>query len=120
MKAKSLLSISTLVVSMAFLITACHKSNDNTPTANKVSISGMAYSPASLTVATGSTVTWTNTDTAVHSVATADGSINSGDITAGSSYTQTFANAGTFNYYDTHNKNMTGVLIITKSSGSGY
>ena len=120
MKTRNLL-IGTLFAA-AFLVVACHKSNynDDNNASNKVSISSTGFSPATITVTSGATVTWTNKDTTVHTVTTMDGSINSGDIAAGSSFTQTFATEGTFNYYDTHNTAMTGVLVVTKSSGGGY
>src|SRR5262245_30172449 len=120
MKTRNLLIISAFV-SMAFFIGSCHKSSyNNDNTANKVSILSTVFSPASIIITSGATVNWTNKDTAMHTVTTPDGSISSGDIAAGSSFTQTFGTAGTFNYYDTHNTAMTGVLIVTKSSGSGY
>jgi len=67
----------------------------------------------------GSTVTWTNNDNTAHTVTNAEGSINSGDIMPGSSYSKTFATAGTYNYYDAHNTTMTGVLIVTTVATSG-
>jgi len=73
------------------------------------------FSPASLTVVAGSTVTWMNDDNMKHTVTATDGSFNSGDIAVGSSYSKTFSTAGTINYSDSHNSSMTGVLII-----SGY
>ena len=78
------------------------------------------FSPASLTVVAGSNVTWMNDDTVIHTVTATDGSFNSGDIAIGSSYSKTFSTAGTINYSDTHNTNMTGVLIVMGSSGGGY
>ncbi len=119
MKTRNLLM--STIVSMAFLVVACHKSNNNdNSNANKVSISSTGFSPASITVVNGATVTWTNKDTAMHTVTSADGSISSGDIAGGSSFTKTFSSEGTFNYFDTHNTAMVGVVIVTKSSGSGY
>ena len=111
----------SVLLSVGFLIGSCHKNSYNDDnSANKVSISSTGFAPATITVTTGATVTWTNKDTVMHTVTTADGSISSGDIAAGSSYTKTFSDAGTFNYYDAHNTTMTGILIVTKSSGSGY
>jgi plastocyanin len=121
MKTKNLFIVSALV-SVIFIVASCYKNNssmNNIPTTNKITISSSGYSPASLSVATGSTITWTNNDNMVHTVTTADGSINSGDIAAGASYSKTFSAAGTFNYYDVHNKNMMGVLMVT-TSGNGY
>lgn len=79
-----------------------------------------AFSPASLTVVAGSSVTWMNDDTVIHAVTATDGSFNSGDIAIGSSYSKTFSTVGTINYSDAHNSNMMGVLMITGSSGGGY
>lgn len=123
MKTRSFLSISVLVV-MTLLIVSCYKSKSSytsTPGTSKVTITSSAYSPASLTVVNGSTVTWTNNDSAVHTVTTMDGSINSGDIAPGSSFSKTFMTSGTYNYHDAHNTTMIGVLIVSASSGgSGY
>jgi plastocyanin len=78
------------------------------------------FSPGSVTVATGSKVTWMNDDTMIHTVTSADGSINSGDIAVGSFYSKTFSTPGTINYFDAHINSMTGVLIVTGSAGGGY
>lgn len=124
MKTKYILISAT--ISLILLTTSCYKSNNSynsssNPSTSKVSISASGYSPSSLSVVLGSTVTWTNNDNAMHTVTTTDGSISSGDIAAGSSYSKTFATAGTYNYFDVHNSNMTGVVIVlTGSGGGGY
>jgi plastocyanin len=72
-------------------------------------------------VVSGSTVTWTNTDNTIHTVTTEDGTINSGDIAPGASFSKTFMATGTYNYHDAHNTTMMGVLVVAAaSSGSGY
>lgn len=122
MKAKFFLVGSILVI-VTFLILSCYKSKssyDSSSTTSKISITSSAYSPASLTIVSGSTVTWTNNDNMAHTVTTADESINSGDIAPGSSYTKTFTMTGTYNYYDAHNTSMKGALIVTASMGGGY
>src|SRR5215470_15811024 len=121
MKTKILLLLSILITAV-FVMVSCYKSkssyNSNTTT-SKISITSSGYSPASLTVTNGSTVTWTNNDNMAHTVTTTEGSINSGDIAPGSSYSKTFATAGTYTYHDTHNANMTGVVIVTTASTTG-
>jgi plastocyanin len=121
MKTKNFLLPSILVIVTALIVT-CYKNKgdyNSTTTESKVSITSTGFSPASLTIVTGSTVSWTNNDNMVHTVTTAEGSINSGDIAPASTYTKTFSTAGTYNYYDAHNTNMKGVLIVTASSGGG-
>jgi plastocyanin len=73
-----------------------------TPTATKVCMVAETFSPASLTVSAGTTVSWENGSTLTHTVTSATGSpvaYNSGNVGAGATYSQTFATAGTYNYY---------------------
>ncbi len=78
-----------------------------------VTIAGFAFAPASLTVKVGSTVTWTNKDSATHTVAWDDGSKGSGSLTAGGApYTQTFATAGTFAYHCSIHSSMKGTIVV--------
>lgn len=111
------------MICAAMILTACYKSNNDYNSGNgnsyTVTMKNSAFSPATLTVITGSKVTWMNNDSMIHTVTTTDGSINSGDIAVNSSYSKTFSAAGTFNYYDAHHPGMTGVLIVTGSSGGG-
>jgi plastocyanin len=73
-----------------------------------VSIAGFAYSPQSLTVSPGTTVTWTNNDGTPHTVTSTDGpstsaattgAFDSGSLAQGQTFSFTFDKAGTF-YYD--------------------
>ena len=123
MKTRSFLLIGALVV-VIFLIVSCYKnksSYNSTSGTPKITITSSAYSPASLTVVSGATVTWTNNDNSAHTVTTEDGAINSGDIAPGSSYSKTFMTTGTYNYHDAHNTAMMGALVVAAaSSGGGY
>ena len=55
-------------------------------------IMNYAYTPASLKVSVGDTVTWTNMDTAPHTVTVTSGPVkfNSGTSQKGESFTYTF------------------------------
>ena len=111
-----------MIISTALIITACYKNKNaynSSSGSYTISMKNSAFTPATLTVIAGSNVTWMNDDNMIHTVTTTDGGLNSGDITVGASYSKTFSTAGTFNYYDAHNTNMTGVLIVTASSGVG-
>jgi plastocyanin len=122
MKTKRILSVALLAIGTAIFTTACFKSKkmDSGSGSNyTVSMNNSAFSPASLTVVAGSTVTWMNDDNVIHAVTTADNSIHTGDIAPASSSSVTFNTIGTYNYYDAHNTNMTGQLIVTGSGSSG-
>ena len=73
-----------------------------------VAIADFAFSPQTLTVPAGTTVTWTNNDGAPHTVTATDGpstsaqttgAFNSGNLGQGQTFSFTFDKAGTY-YYD--------------------
>ena len=78
---------------------------------NTVSISGMSFSPGSLTVKAGTTVTWTNNDNTVHTVTADDASFSSGDMNNGSSYSHTFSAAGTYPYHCNYHPAMKASVV---------
>ena len=58
-----------------------------------VAISGFSFSPASITVAVGDTVTWTNSDAQAHTATADGGSFDTGTIANGGSGTVTVQGA---------------------------
>ena len=92
-------------------------------TGASVTISGVAYHPASLVVHPGDTVTWTNNDQIGHSVTADDGSFDSaqalcgpgialGCIQPGQSYSHTFVSSGTFIYHCRVHSSMHGSVVV--------
>ena len=79
-----------------------------------VAMKGYAFSPASLSVPAGSTVTWTNYDTAPHDVKTTSGplSIHSPMLNKGQSWSFTFTTAGSYGYACTVHPDMTAGLTV--------
>jgi plastocyanin len=63
-----------------------------------VTIANFAFSPDTLTVKVGTTVKWTNQDSATHNVTAEDNSFKSGDLNQGDSFSFTFTTAGTYAY----------------------
>jgi len=89
----------------------------NTPKAtNTVTIQNFAFSPASITIKKGTTVTWTNKDSATHTVTESDSSTgpDSGDLANGKSYSFTYNQTGTFSYHCSIHPNMTGTVKVTE------
>jgi len=78
-----------------------------------VTIAGFTFDPATLTVKVGATVTWTNTDSATHTVVWDDGSPGSGSLTnGGTPYSRTFDTAGTFAYACGIHATMKGTIVV--------
>ena len=77
-----------------------------------VSIKDFAFNPGSITVASGTTVTWTNDDTAGHTVTADDGSFDSATVAAGATFSQAFGTAGTFTYHCNLHSSMTATVVV--------
>ena len=112
------------VAIVALMIASCK--SDTPVMTNEVTLSGLSFSPKTLSVTTGTTVTWTNKEAITHTVTSDNaGLFDSGDITNGQAFTHTFTTVGTFPYHCTHHATMTGSVIVTAAStgastGSGY
>lgn len=83
-----------------------------TGTGQQVGIANRAFTPATLTVSAGSTVTWTNADTATHSV-TFDNGPDCGNLATGASTTVTFSAAGSYPYHCKIHPSMTGSITVS-------
>jgi amicyanin len=90
--------------------------NDQNPVAtNKVDISNFAFSPAAVKVSVGDTVTWTNKDSASHTVTADNASPDApaSDVLArGQTYSFTFKKAGTYSYHCEEHPYMKGTVIV--------
>lgn len=92
---------------------ATQPSSSQTPVAkNTVIMANMSYSPATLTVKVGDTVTWTNNDSLEHSATAGDNSFDTGLLSPGESGTVTFSKAGTFVYHCQIHPSMTGTIVV--------
>jgi len=79
---------------------------------NSVSISNLQFSPATLTIVKGTTVTWTNNESSTHTVTADDKSFDSGNLTKGKTFQFTFDKLGTFSYRCSIHSAMTGKIIV--------
>lgn len=84
-----------------------------------VSIAGFAFSPQSITVTVGDSVTWTNSDSVSHTATADDDSFDTGSIANGGSKSVTFSTAGTFAYHCSIHSSMTGTVVVEAAAGGG-
>lgn len=98
-----------LIAAFIILIAGCSESTTGVddidePGENEVVMSAAAFSPQNLQVVTGTTVTWINQSSEIHTVTSGsggqpDGRFNSGNVPPGGEYTFTFTEAGSYPYY---------------------
>jgi manganese oxidase len=125
--------LTPLFILSLMLVTACgegstdpghngHSNNGNEvgePGPNEVYMVGQTFTPGTLEVEIGTTVRWENHSSEVHTVTSgsggsADGIFDSGDIAPGGSFTYTFNETGTFDYFCIPHPNMTATVEVTE------
>ena len=80
--------------------------------AAEVRIENFAFAPQELTVPIGATVTWLNRDDIPHSVVDKNKAFRSKALDTNNSFSFTFANAGTYDYFCGLHPHMTGKIIV--------
>ena len=124
MKIKKILSILVISFLITTAIDSCSKSGGSgysvTPPPSPpsgtgvIGMSGMYFSPSSVTVKVGQTVKWTNNDNLTHTVTSDDGTtFSSGNVAAGASFSFTPNAAGSFSYHCNFHSGMTGTVTVT-------
>ncbi len=81
------------------------------PATIEVTIEGFAFKPAEISIPAGSTVTWYNKDSAPHTVTARDNSFDSGRLSQNDTFSYTFEQGGTFEYYCTIHPSMEGKVV---------
>jgi plastocyanin len=116
----SIFSIFAIILSSCVTGAPAGGSNSTLPPSSggtngaQVSISGFAYSPATLTIKVGTEVTWTNLDSVEHSVVSSSGNeLKSPLIPQNGTFSHVFNTAGTYDYHCSVHLTMTGTIIVT-------
>lgn len=79
-----------------------------------VSIQNFAFSPATLAIKAGTTVTWTNNDSVTHTVTSDTGGLFSQTLAPGQSFTFTFASPDSVSYHCAIHPMMEGTVSVEK------
>ncbi len=83
-----------------------------TDAAPQVIIDNYAFSPVTLTVKVGTTVTWINHDDDAHTVDSTEGKFKSGTLNTGDKYEFRFTQAGEYPFYCRFHPKMTGKIVV--------
>jgi amicyanin len=87
--------------------------------ASAVSIDNFTFTPQTMTVKAGTTVTWTNKDDIPHGVAwTNNAFAKSSALDTDDTYSLTFTTPGTYQYFCYLHPHMVGTLVVQAATGS--
>ena len=77
-----------------------------------VTIADFDFTPGTITVHAGDTITWTNNGPSSHTATARDGSFDTGVLRKGASGSHTFTEAGSFSYYCRIHPFMHGTIMV--------
>ena len=83
-----------------------------------ITMANRAFSPASVALAPGGTITWTNRDDRDHTGTAQGGAFDTGNVAAGGSAVTTHPAEGTFTFFCELHPEMTGVVRVSSASGA--
>ncbi len=79
---------------------------------NQVVIENFSFVPATLTVKSGTKVTWVNRDDVPHTATDIDKRFNSSTLDTDDQFSFTFSRPGTYDYYCALHPKMTGKIVV--------
>ena len=77
-----------------------------------VGIKDFSFAPSPLTVAPGTTVTWTNHDEETHTITSTSGAFGSAGLDLGEEYAHTFSTPGVYPYTCDLHPFMRGTIVV--------
>ena len=83
-----------------------------------VKIDNFTFTPKSVTVKAGTTVTWTNQDDIPHTVTSTTKQFRSKALDTEDKFTFTFSTPGTYDYFCSLHPKMTGTIVV-EATGAG-
>jgi len=83
-----------------------------------VKIDNFTFTPKSVTVKAGTTVTWTNQDDIPHTVTSTTKQFRSKALDTDDKFTFTFSTPGTYDYFCSLHPKMTGTIVV-EATGAG-
>jgi plastocyanin len=123
------LFLAPLLVALCGLVPAygiagrAHAADAQAVTANAeagvVKIGNFTFSPATLTVAPGTTVTWTNEDDIPHTIAAKNKAFRSKTLDTDNQFSFTFTAPGEYDYFCSLHPHMVGKIIVKAADAGG-
>jgi plastocyanin len=92
------LAILSLTAALVAIHAASHESSMASQSVQEVKIDNFSFAPASITVAAGTTVRWTNRDDIPHNIVSSEHSFKSKVLDTDEQFSYTFDKPGTYAY----------------------
>jgi plastocyanin len=83
-----------------------------------VKIDNFTFNPKTITVKAGTTVTWTNGDDIPHTVAAKGMEFRSKTLDTDDKFTFTFTTPGSYAYFCSLHRHMTGTIVVEAATGA--
>jgi plastocyanin len=77
-----------------------------------ITIDNFSFTPATLTVAAGTKVTWTNRDDSPHTIVNTQRAFKSAPLDTGDTFSAVFDKSGTFGYFCSLHPHMQGTIVV--------
>lgn len=108
--AKTVVLLMLLVLTVVIAAVALSKKKEAPVTRRTIDIREYMFTPATLEIKMGSTVTWVNNDQISHQIKSIF--FNSAELTTGQSFSYTFNNPGIFDYTCSIHPEMSGKIVV--------
>ena len=106
-----LLQFFPLAVLLMVFVACSDDDNDAEPGIHEITMTANTFVPAELTVSAGSTVTWENTSSVLHTVTSEDGLFDE-ELPPDATFSFVFDVPGTYDYVCTLHPGMEGTIIV--------
>ncbi|MCW2792606.1 MAG: blue (type 1) copper domain protein [Nocardioides sp.] len=116
--------ISRILATLALVVVVVLPSSPAAATDATVTVANMTFTPGTVTVTLGGTVTWDFADATAHTTTSNQGFWNSGPKSSGQSFARAFSSSGSYGYHCSIHPSMHGTvrvpLTATGSSSGGW
>ena len=120
---KHLILVLVVAAGATVMIAGCTSSSNTSPSSannavtstasqNAVAIKNYVFTPSTLTIQKGASVTWTNYDSVQHNVVSNSSAFSSPLLNKGDTYTHQFNNTGSFSYICSIHPYMKGTIVV--------
>jgi plastocyanin len=104
--------LASLVVVATALVVGANLPAETKANPTMVKMDNFTFTPQTLTVRSGTTVTWVNKDDVPHTVTSTDKKFKSRALDTDERFSFTFSAPGTYNYFCSVHPHMTGKVIV--------